>query len=425
MIPAEVIRQKRNGNELSDNQIRKFVQRFADSQIPDYQMSALAMAIYFQGMTDAETTSLTRHMLATGARMTWDVANDERGSVADKHSTGGIGDKVSIVLAPLLASVGFRVPMISGRGLGPTGGTLDKLESIPRLRTDLTVAEIQTQVESIGCAITGATEQIVPADRKLYALRDVTATVESIPLITASILSKKLAESLDSLVLDVKCGSGSLMTTYDEASALARSLVRVGNELGVNTTALLTDMNQPLGRMVGNAVELWEAIDCLRGGGPRDLRELVITISSQHFDDPDSAVQPLAEQLDNGEAYSKFQAMVRAQGGDIDSLERPRETSQLQSRRSGVVQSIDGRAIGNAIIQLGGGRRIVTDEIDHHVGLEMLVRIGDHVDAGQPIVRVYANRAKAGGIRNLILAAVSIDERETTAPPLIIERVNA
>ena len=424
MIPAEIIRRKRDGAELSDGQIGDFVRGFCSAKIPDYQITALAMAVYFQGMTDAETTSLTRHMLQSGEKLSWTPADDSRGPVIDKHSTGGIGDKVSIVLAPLLAACGARVPMISGRGLGPTGGTLDKLESIPGFRTDLALLEIQSQVESIGCVITGATDEIAPADRRLYALRDVTATVESIPLITASIMSKKLAESLDSLVLDVKFGSGSFMKTLNEANQLARSLVRVGKMLGVKTTALLTDMNQPLGRMVGNAVEVKEAIDCLKGGGPTDLRELVLTLASQVLNGGDRTSCQLGEQLDNGAAYAKFEQMVQAQGGDLSTLAQPGESVVLEATQAGTVQSINGQAIGNALIEMGGGRRVASERIDHAVGLEMQVRLGDRVEIGQPLVRAFSNPVTASAdILNRIHGAIKIGEAGTDAPQLIAERV--
>lgn len=424
MIPAEIIRRKRDGAELSDGQIGDFVQSFCSAKIPDYQMTALAMAIFFQGMNDAETTSLTRHMLDSGEQLSWKPANNSRGAVIDKHSTGGIGDKVSIVLAPLLAACGARVPMISGRGLGPSGGTLDKLESIPGFRTDLELDEIQQQVESIGCVITGATDEIVPADRKLYALRDVTATVESIPLITASIMSKKLAESLDALVLDVKFGSGSFMKTYEESSKLARSLVRVGNDLGVRTTALLTDMNQPLGRMVGNAIEVKEAIDCLKGGGPKDLRALVVALGSQVLGGDDEAERQLNAQLDNGNGYAKFEQLVQAQGGNLSLVEQPCESAILESTQAGIVQSVDGHAIGNAIIEMGGGRQIASDQIDHLVGLEMQVRIGDRVEVGQPIVRVFTNSGTTcDQVLNRIIHAIKIGEASINAPRLIAEQV--
>ncbi|HQX54102.1 MAG TPA: thymidine phosphorylase, partial [Planctomycetaceae bacterium] len=275
MLPASLIAAKRDRQELRDEEIAFFVQGFADGSIPDYQMAAMAMAIYLNGMTPRETATLTFAMLSSGTRLVW--PKDGRSRV-DKHSTGGIGDKTSLILAPLLAECGLQIPMLSGRGLGATGGTLDKLEAIPGYRTDLALAEITQLTQSVGCVITGASAELAPADRKLYALRDVTATVPSIPLITASIMSKKLAESLDALVLDVKFGSGAFMKTREQATELAHSLVSTGQRMGVHTTALLTDMNQPLGRMCGNAVEVLESIDVLQGGGPDDVRQLTIEL---------------------------------------------------------------------------------------------------------------------------------------------------
>ena len=276
MIPATLIAAKRDGHELSDAQIAFFIQNYSAGSIPDYQMSAMAMAIYLNGMTDRETATLTNEMLKSGARLNWP---DDGIARVDKHSTGGIGDKTSIILAPLLAECGLQVPMLSGRGLGATGGTLDKLESIQGFNTNLSLDEMTRLTREIGCVITGASAELAPADRKLYSLRDVTATVPSIPLITASIMSKKLAESTDALILDVKFGSGAFMKTQQQATQLAKSLVETGKRMGVKTTALLTDMNQPLGRMCGNAVEILESIDILKNGGPDDARELTLLLA--------------------------------------------------------------------------------------------------------------------------------------------------
>ncbi|HYO24074.1 MAG TPA: thymidine phosphorylase, partial [Lacipirellulaceae bacterium] len=278
MNPVWLIAKKRDGEELSDHEIAQFISGYARGDIPDYQMSAMAMAIYLRGMSTAETASLTDHMLASGARFTWP---DDGVPRVDKHSTGGIGDKVSLPLAAMLACCGLQVPMISGRGLGATGGTLDKLEAIPGFRTDLSMEEFRDVCQRVGCVISGATADLVPADRKLYALRDVTATVPSIPLITASIMSKKLAEGLDALVLDVKWGSGAFMKTADQARELARSLVATGQRMGVATTALVTDMNQPLGRMAGNALEVNESYAALQGEGPADLMEATYALGAE------------------------------------------------------------------------------------------------------------------------------------------------
>lgn len=426
MNPVHVITRKRDGHELTQSEIADFIRGFVDGSIPDYQMSALAMSVFFQGMTDAETTTLTQEMLGSGVTLQWPAGP----AVVDKHSTGGIGDKTSLILAPLLAECGLRVPMISGRGLGPTGGTLDKLEAIPGFRTNLNLREIQDIVEQVGCVITGATADLVPADRKLYALRDVTGTVQSIPLITASIMSKKLAESLDALVLDVKWGSGAFMKTRARAEELARSLVRVGNQMNVKTTALVTDMNQPLGRMCGNSVEVSECLDCLAGQGPDDLRELVIELASDILlatklsDNTLSAHNRLSELLNNGRALERFERMVIAQGGQLTELTARASETILTASRSGFVTSIDTEALGQAIIDLGGGRQRVTDSIDHGVGVGMLVRIGSQVQLNEPLVRVFARDNNTTALAQ-IRAAIVVSDEPPIALPLITGRIGS
>ena len=318
---TQIIARKRDGAALSSDEIATLVSGHVAGEIPDYQMSALAMDIFLRGMDEDETTALTEQILLSGKVL-------ETGDVAlrvDKHSTGGIGDKSSLILAPLLACCGFHVPMISGRGLGATGGTLDKLESIRGFRTDLSPDEIRATVERVGCVITGATCELVPADRKLYALRDVTATVASIPLITASIMSKKLAENLSALVLDVKFGSGAFMKSKDDARRLAQSMVSVGSRMGGKTTALLTDMNQPNGRLAGNAVEVDESLEVLAGGGPDDLREITLALAGEVLlmkrlaASAEQAQATLSGHLASGRVMSKFREMVHAQGGDLDA----------------------------------------------------------------------------------------------------------
>jgi pyrimidine-nucleoside phosphorylase len=389
--PVEIIRKKRDGEELAPEEIRWMIAEFTQGRVGDYQMSALAMAIYFQGMTTSETAALTDAMTSSGALLAW----GDGPPLVDKHSTGGVGDKISLVLAPLLASCGLRVPMISGRGLGTTGGTLGKLESIPGFRTDLGMSELQQQTESIGCAISGASEEIAPADRKLYALRDVTATVASIPLVTASIMSKKLAEGLDQLVLDVKCGNGAFMKTQDQARKLARSLVETGRRNSVQTTAVITDMNQPVGRMVGNVVEVDEAIRVLQGEVIDDVLELVYALgtpvlhnSGQARDVADAQAQ-LSRSISSGAAYEKFCEMVRCQHGDLDALPTVVHVRDVQISQDGFVEEIDAEAIGSVIIDLGGGRKAITDQMDHRPGIEILVKVGDPVDRRQPWARLY------------------------------------
>ena len=424
MIPAQIIAGKRDGAELSDEEIAFFVTGFTDESIPDYQMSALAMAIYLNGMTERETTTLTQRMLESGTTLQW--PNDQQHRI-DKHSTGGVGDKTSIPLAPLLACLGFQVPMLSGRGLGATGGTLDKLESIPGFRTNLSLNEIQRLTQDVGCVITGASRELAPADRKLYALRDVTATVSSIPLITASIMSKKLAESLNALVLDVKFGSGAFMKTRQQATQLAHSLVRTGKCMGVTTTALVTDMNQPLGRMCGNALEISESVAVMKGEGPQDVRLLTIELaveiqlSTGTESSRTAAAENASKLLDSGKVYEKYCHMVRAQGGDPDAELRIARCSEVTAARSGVVSKIDTEQLGASIIWMGGGRVQLTSGIDHAVGLEMLVRVGDAVQKGQPIAKAYCEDSQAYAVP--IRKAITLSD-EAAGLPLIVERIS-
>lgn len=424
--PVEVIARKRDGKPLSAEEIGAVIQLFAMGELPDYQMSALAMAILLRGMDTDETLALTRAMLDSGRRMHGQIDGIPR---VDKHSTGGIGDKVSLILAPLLACCGLQVPMISGRGLGPTGGTLDKLEAIPGFRTDLSLHETQAVVNDIGCVITGASLEIAPADRKLYALRDVTGTVPSIPLITASIMSKKLAEGLDALVLDVKVGSGAFMKTITDARALARSMVEVGHQLGTQTTALITDMNQPLGRMVGNTLEVIESIEVLQGGGPDDVIEITLAlgaellVAAETVDTIAAALLKLRRQLANGSAYERFEQMVAAQGGRLSELTAPAPAVEWCADRDGYVEYVDLESLGWAVIALGGGRKQTEDAIDHSVGLECLLRTGDMVSRGQPIVRIHMPPGEATRIESHLRRAIAIRDEAPEPGPLVIERL--
>lgn len=425
MNATQLIARKRDGGVLTADEIDWLVAGFVRGDVPDYQMSAFAMAVYLRGMRDEETAALTASMLDSGARLAWPAGLPR----VDKHSTGGIGDKVSLILAPLLACCGVQVPMISGRGLGPTGGTLDKLESIPGFRTDLTRAEFQDICQRIGCVIAGATSDLVPADRKLYALRDVTATVSSIPLITASIMSKKLAEGLSALVLDVKCGSGAFMKTRQDARELTRSLVAVGRSLHLPTTALITEMQQPLGRFAGNAVEVDESVDVLQGNGPADVRELTLALAAEGLllagvcDFREQALTRLRSQLDAGHAFERFRAMVTAQGGDPDAP-RPRAPGHdVPAAHGGTVLAIDTQALGYAVIELGGGRKVQSDRIDFSVGIEMLVRIGERVERGHPVMRVFARPDRAADVLPRLTQAFRIGPDPIVAPPLILERL--
>ena len=426
MNPAQIIAKKRDGGTLAPAELYQLVEGYAAGTVPDYQMAAWAMAVYLRGMSDEETAVLTEAMLASGATFDWPKGLQ----VVDKHSTGGIGDKTSLILAPLLACCGLTVPMISGRGLGATGGTLDKLEAIPGFRTNLSLDEIRAVASSVGCVITGATADLVPADRKLYALRDVTATVESIPLITASIMSKKLAEGLDALVLDVKFGSGAFMKTVDEARRLAQSMVAVGKRMGVKTTALLTDMNQPLGRMAGNGVEVDESVDVLQDTGPADLIELTLELGAElltaagTFATHASALAEQRALLADGRALAKFREMVEAQGGDLDAP-RPRAAEvMVTAARAGYIAAIDTEALGWAVIELGGGRKVLTDKIDPAVGFEILVRLGQRVDAGEPLVRMFAQPGPAAhAAAAVVRKAITVAEESPHEHPLILERI--
>jgi len=427
MNPSQIIARKRDGHALTPAEIAAFMQGFTHGDVPIYQMAALAMAIYLRGMDADETAALTGEMLRSGKTLDWPVGGPPK---VDKHSSGGIGDKTSLIVAPLLACCGLAVPMISGRGLGATGGTLDKLESIPGFRTDLSLEEIRGQTERIGCVIAGATIDLAPADRKLYALRDVTATVASIPLITASIMSKKLAENLDALVLDVKFGSGALMKSYDDASQLARSLVETGKRMGVKTTALLTDMNQPLGRMAGNAVEVNESLDALAGHGPPDLwevtRELAVELllATGKADNRERARQILEGHLAAGRALEKFRELVAAQGGNLNAPRPAAPAVDVNAPDAGYVAAIDTEVLGLAIIEMGGGRRVMGDKIDHSAGLEMLVRIGDHVERGQPLLRLFCPpQRRTPQLMPSLTEAIRLSSAPPPPLPLIRERI--
>ena len=421
MIPAVVIANKRDRRPLSSDEIKFMIDGYACGTIPDYQMSALAMAIYLNGMSNREISDLTDSMIASGSKL---VKVGEKPRV-DKHSTGGLGDKTSLILAPLLACCELHVPMISGRGLGITGGTLDKLESIEGFRTDLSESEICRQLDSVGCVITGATETLVPADKKLYGLRDVTATVPSIPLITASIMSKKIAESLDALVLDVKFGSGAFLATEQLAEELAASLMRVGKNAGVLTTSLITDMSQPLGHMVGNACEINESIEVLQGGGPSDVRELTIELaarlllSTKREIQLDDARSRLGKLLDSGSAMERFERMIHAQGGLLSAVRHVGRSRPFVTKSAGFVQAIDGQLLGQAIIAMGGGRKVAGQAIDFSVGLQMQCKIGQPVTADQPILNIQCDDEPKSQVAMLLVEqAVTISDEPQIRPQL-------
>lgn len=429
MVPQWIIEKKRDGRALADEEIGFFIRGYASGAIPDYQMAALAMAITLQGMSPDETVALTRNMLASG--ITLDTSS-LRNPKIDKHSTGGIGDKVSLVLAPLATCCGITVPMIAGRGLGLTGGTIDKLESIPGYRTNLDEAAFLHVLNTCGCSIIRAMDTLVPADNKLYALRDVTGTVPSIPLIVASILSKKLAAQPDGLVLDVKWGHGAFMTTRADAEALARALVETGQRLGLSMAALLTDMNQPLGRAVGNALEVAESVDVLRGNGPADVVALTLELGARMLmlgrvaADRKQALERLRAALQSGEAFERFKTMVSLHGGEARVLDDPVQLPSaairepLPARRAGFIQTVDAEAIGRAVLLLGAGRERVTDKVDPAAGISALKKIGEAVTVGETMAILHTNRRdRLEEARALSANAFRITAEHVSPPPLI------
>lgn len=393
-VPS-LIEKKREGGTLSDEEIRSLIADFTAGELPDYQMSALAMAIYFRGMSPEETASLTKAMLESGEVFTWPAGHPP---IVDKHSTGGIGDKVSLVLAPLLACDEVWVPMISGRGLGITGGTLDKLEAIPGFNVNVPQVDALRQLERIGVVMMGQTADICPADKKLYALRDVSGTVPSIPLIVASIMSKKLAESLDRLVLDVKHGSGAFMKTEEDARSLADAMRSVGEAMGVEISTVLNPMDEPLGHAVGNALEVQESIDTLKGNGPTDLVSITLDLAAQV-----ATVdrQQLETWLNDGTAWEKFVALVEAQGGDVAVLDdyaavHPAPVIHaIEAEESGRLSRIDAATVGHASLELGAGRAKATDEVDFAVGFSEIAKCGTEVSKSDCVAKVHARSKEA------------------------------
>lgn len=436
MMVVELIERKRDGGRITPAEWRELMARYAAGEVPDYQLSALTMAVFFRGMDDEETVALTAAMLESGKRLALDHLAVPR---VDKHSTGGVGDKVSIPLAPMIAACGVAVPMMSGRGLGHTGGTLDKLESIPGFNTRLTLDAAAKQVERIGCALIGQTAEIAPADRRLYALRDATATVEAIPLIAASIMSKKLAEGLTGLVLDVKSGAGAFIPSLDRAITLARTMIALGQRYGCETVTLITDMDQPLGVACGNAIEVLESIEVLKGGGPEDLRAVTFALGEEMLlvakvERTRAAARARLERtITSGAALAKFQEIVQAQGGPsgfVDAPERHLPAAPVrevfEAPRSGVVERVEPRPIGRAITALGGGRTKVDDTIDAAVGFLVHARPGTQVRAGDPLVTILARDA-AGVIaaREALTRAIRIGDARPARRPLVSHRVTA
>jgi pyrimidine-nucleoside phosphorylase len=434
MLIVPLIERKRDGGALTAEEWSALVAAYTTGRVPDYQMAALLMAVVWRGLERPELAALTDAMLASGQRLAFDGWPTPR---VDKHSTGGVGDKVSLVLAPLAAACGVAVPMMSGRGLGHTGGTLDKLEAIPGFRTTLSLAEIKTQVMKLGCAMIGQTPEIAPADRRLYALRDVTGTVEAIPLIAASIMSKKLAEGLSALVLDVKRGSGAFLPRLEQSLELARTMIALGEDRGCPTVALLTAMDRPLGRACGNALETEEAIHALRGEGPEDLLEVTYALGVEMLlaagveTASKKARQRLVNAIASGVAAEKFEQVIEAQGGNPRVVEDPSVLPQAQAvevycaAATGVVTQVEPRIIGRAIVAMGGGRLQVEDAVDPSVGCVITVKPGDKILAGEPIASVFAK--DAAGVRlgfDALGQAIVIGDRLATPPlPLVSHRV--
>lgn len=419
---VDLILKKRNGQVLTKEEINYIIENYTNDKIADYQMSALLMAIYFNGMTDEESTNLALSMRDSGD--VFDLSSID-GIKVDKHSTGGVGDTVTLVLAPLLASFGAKVAKMSGRGLGHTGGTLDKLESIPGYQVEVSFKDFLKQVNDIGVAVIGQSGDVTPADKKIYALRDVTGTVDIIPLIASSIMSKKLASGSDAIVLDVKVGSGAFMKTVEEATELAKLMVEIGKLAGKKVSAILTSMEEPLGNLIGNGLEVYEAILTLQGKGPKDVVDVTVEIASQLLldanieTDKDVAKEKLLNALNDGSAFNKFKEMVQAQKGDVSYLDNPEKlftnkTIEIKADKSGYINSIDALKIGVAASRLGAGRETKDDVIDLKVGLDLHKKIGDKVTKGEPLVTMYVGDKGIEEAKTLIKESIIIGNEKTS-----------
>lgn len=432
MRMVDVIHAKRAGNQLTDEQIQFFVDGVVSGEIPDYQISALLMAIFFQGMTSEEQAKLTMAMMKSGDHLD---LSDIPGVKVDKHSTGGVGDKTSIPLAAVVAALGIPVPMISGRGLGHTGGTLDKLEAIPGYQVEISEKDFIDQVKKDQLAIIGATGNIAPADKKIYALRDVTDTVDSIPLIASSIMSKKIASGADALVIDVKTGAGAFMKTLDESRALAKALVGIGKGVGMQCMAMITDMNQPLGDAIGNSLEIQESIDLLKGNGPADLEKLIVDIGGYmavmggKAQSTEEGQKLCEDVIHNGQALDRFRAMIADQGGDPTVVDDPEKVLpqakyriELPAKSAGVVAKIVADEVGVASMLLGGGRQKADDQLDYSVGIMLHKKIGDEVKLGESLLTIYSNRDNVDDIKKLLYNNIEISDH-AEKPTLIYETI--
>ncbi|MCI7240077.1 pyrimidine-nucleoside phosphorylase [Aerococcus suis] len=431
MRAVDIIEKKRNGLELTDEEIKWIIDNYTNDSIPDYQMSALLMAIYFQGMNKHEAATMTKAMVESGDQID---LSDIEGIKVDKHSTGGVGDTTTIILAPLVASVGAPIAKMSGRGLGHTGGTLDKLEAIPGFHIELTSDEFIDAVNKHKIAVIGQTGNLTPADKRIYALRDVTGTVNSIPLIASSIMSKKIAAGSDAIVLDVKVGSGAFMKTVEDANRLGQTMVEIGEKVGRRTMVVVSDMSQPLGRAIGNALEVKEAIETLRGEGPEDLTELVLTLGSQMVvlggkaETLDEARSLLEEAIQSGKALDKLKEFLTTQGGDANVVDDPSLLAQakyqieLPAQRSGKISEMQAEKIGIASMLLGAGRASKEDEIDMAVGIVLNKKIGDDVKEGESILTIHSNREDVSDVVELLQENITIAD-EASEPKLILNTI--
>ena len=417
----QIIEKKKNKQELTKEEINYFINEYVNDNIKDYQISALLMAILLNGMTDEETINLTDAMLHSGEIIDLSII---KGTKIDKHSTGGVGDKTTLILAPLLASCNIKVAKMSGRGLGHTGGTIDKLEAIDNFKTELTQEEFLNQVDQISIALISQSGNIVPADKKLYALRDVTGTVNSIPLIASSIMSKKIASGADKIIIDVKVGKGALVKDLDQARHLSKILKMIGKHYNKKTVCVITNMNEPLGLAVGNGLEVIESIECLKGKGPKDLRELVLTLGANGVmvskNIPyEQALEEVTNNLDNGNAYEKFKQMVKYQGGDINKIKLSDNVISIKSKTTGFIKEIDALKIGELSRTLGAGRKNLQDKIDYGVGIVLNRKVGDYILQDEELLKVYVNKIDIPV--NDILECFKIEEKFEKKEPLIYE----
>ena len=428
MIPANLIEKKRDGFELSAEEIEWFVEGTVENKIDDCQLSAMLMAIYFNGMSDSETFSLVSSMVNSGEKFKFNKIGKY---VADKHSTGGVGDKISFILAPILSSLGIIVPMIAGRGLAYTGGTIDKLESIPNFQTSINVKNFKIQIQNIGCGIISQSSEICPADKKIYSIRDLTGTIPSMPLICSSIMSKKIAEGLDGLIMDIKVGNGAFMKTISEAKTLAAELKKIGSAFKIKTDITFSNMSQPLGRYAGLGCEIIESINCLKGDGPNDLIELSlelgskVILQSKKADNKNEAKKKMLETINDGSALKKFEQMIIAQGGNFEQLQMSQSNTKnklyICSDRDGYISSMDTEKIGWALVEMGCGRRRDKDLLDYTAGIKFNVKVGETVKKGEKVYTLFGkNIKKLESAKSMLHKTFKVSSETILKPKLIL-----